>query len=144
MIERILRDSKLLALIIRSEFSKDGIEFFTPEHFSQQLGYMKRPKRYVVKPHLHIPVGREIYFTKEVLFIRSGEVRIDFYDQNKIYLESKKLKSGDVILLAFGGHSIEVLEEAEIIEVKQGPYAGESDKTWFDPIDMKAVIYKKG
>ncbi len=142
MIERILRESKLLALIIRSGFSKDGIEFFTPEHFSQQLGYMKRPKGYVVKAHLHMPVVREIYFTKEVLFIKSGEVRIDFYDQNKIYLESKKLVCGDFILLAFGGHSIEVLEEAEIIEVKQGPYAGESDKTWFDPIDMKAVIYK--
>ncbi len=142
MIERIIRESKLLALIIRSEFSKDGIEFFTPEHFSQQLGYMKRPKGYVVKPHLHIPVGREIYFTKEVLFIRSGEIRIDFYDQNTTYLESKILKRGDVILLAFGGHSIEVLEEAEIIEVKQGPYAGESDKKWFDPIDLKTVIYK--
>lgn len=142
MIERIIQDSKLLALIIRSEFSKDGIEFFTPEHFSQQLGYMKRPKGYVVKPHLHIPVGREIYFTKEVLFIRRGEIRIDFYDQNKTYLESKILKRGDVILLAFGGHSIEVLEEAEIIEVKQGPYAGESDKKWFDPVDAKALIFK--
>lgn len=142
MIERIIQDSKLLALIIRSEFSKDGIEFFTPEHFSQQLGYMKRPKGYVVKPHLHIPVGREIYFTKEVLFIRSGEIRIDFYDQNTTYLESKILKRGDVILLAFGGHGIEVIEEAVIIEVKQGPYAGESDKKWFDPIDLKTVIYK--
>ncbi len=142
MIERIVQDSKLLALIIRSEFSKDGIEFFTPEHFSQQLGYMKRPKGYVVKPHLHIPVGREIYFTKEVLFIRSGEIRIDFYDQNTTYLESKILKRGDVILLAFGGHGIEVIEEAVIIEVKQGPYAGESDKKWFDPIDLKIVIYK--
>lgn len=142
MIERIVQDSKLLALIIRSEFSKDGIEFFTPKHFSQQLGYMKRPKGYVVKPHLHIPVGREIYFTKEVLFIRSGEIRIDFYDQNTTYLESKILKRGDVILLAFGGHGIEVIEEAVIIEVKQGPYAGESDKKWFDPIDLKTVIYK--
>ncbi len=142
MIERIVQDSKLLALIIRSEFSKDGIEFFTPEHFSQQLGYMKRPRGYVVKPHLHLPVIREIYFTKEVLFIKSGKVRIDFYDQNTTYLESKILKRGDVILLAFGGHSIEVLEEAEIIEVKQGPYAGESDKKWFDPIDLKTVIYK--
>ena len=142
MIERILRESKLLALIIRSEFSKDGIEFFTPEHFSQQLGYMKRPKGYVVKAHLHLPVVREILFTKEVLFIKSGEVRIDFYDQNKIYFESKKLKCGDVILLAFGGHSIEVLEEAEIIEVKQGPYAGESDKNRFDPIDIKEIVYK--
>ncbi len=142
MVEKIEHESKLLAVIIRSEFSKDGIEFFTPEHFSQQLGYMKRPKGYVVKAHLHLPVVREIYFTKEVLFIKSGKVRIDFYDQDKIYLESKNLVHGDVILLAFGGHSIEVLEEAEIIEVKQGPYAGESDKNRFDPGDIKTHIYK--
>lgn len=142
MIERIEQESKLLALIIRSGFSKDGIEFFTPDHFSQQLGYMKRPKGYVVKPHLHIPVVREISFTKEVLFIKTGKVRIDFYDQDKIYLESKNLLSGDIILLAFGGHSIEVLEEAEIIEVKQGPYAGDSDKNRFEPPEIKDYIYK--
>jgi hypothetical protein len=142
MIEKIESESKLLALIVRSGFSKDGIEFFTPEDFSQQLGYMKRQKGYVVRPHLHLPVVREIVFTKEVLFIKSGKVRIDFYDQNENYLESKILASGDVILLAFGGHGIEVLEEAEIIEVKQGPYAGEFDKNRFEPIEIGPVIYK--
>jgi hypothetical protein len=33
-----------------------------------------------------------------------------------------------VILLATGGHGFEVLEEIEMIEVKQGPYAGDQDK----------------
>ena len=142
MIEKIANESELLALIVRSGFTKDGIEFFTPGHFSQQLGYMKRKKGYVVKPHLHLPVVRQIIFTKEVLFIKSGKVRIDFYEQDENYLESKILAGGDVILLASGGHGIEVLEEAEIIEVKQGPYAGESDKNRFEPIEIEAVVYK--
>ena len=30
-----------------------------------------------------------------------------------------------------GGHGFEVLEELEMIEVKQGPYAGDRDKTRF-------------
>ena len=43
MIEYVKFDGKILAIIIRSTFSKECIEFFTPEHFSQQLGYMICP-----------------------------------------------------------------------------------------------------
>ena len=56
---------------------------------------------------------------------------MDFYDSDQCYLESRILEAGDVILLATGGHGFEVLEEIEMIEVKQGPYAGEADKTRF-------------
>jgi len=142
MIEKILCDSEMLALIVRSNFEKNGIEFFTPSNFSQQLGYMKRPKGYVVTPHIHKPVSREIFYTKEVLFIKRGKLRFDFYDKEQKYLESKILEKGDIILLAFGGHGIEVLEEAEIIEVKQGPYTGEMDKGRFEPIDKSKVVFK--
>jgi hypothetical protein len=31
------------------------------------------------------------------------------------------------------------IEPSEIIEVKQGPYAGDGDKTWFVGIDAKIV-----
>ena len=85
---------------------------------------MKRPKDYVIPPHVHNPVTREVQFTQEVLFIKSGRVRGDFYDDNRNYLESRILNQGDVILLAHGGHGFEMLEESEIIEVKQGPYVG--------------------
>jgi len=142
MIEKVIHESKLLALILRSGFEKNGIEFFTPGHFSQQLGYMKRQKGYVVRPHLHLPIIREVQFTKEVLFIKTGKIRIDFYGIDKEYLESKILTRGDTILLAFGGHGIEVIEEAKIIEVKQGPYAGESDKERFNPVNKKEIRFK--
>jgi len=33
--------------------------------------------------------------------------------------------------LAQGGHKVKVLEDAKIIEVKQGPYAGFDDKEFF-------------
>ena len=131
MIERIIHKKIELALIIRSSFKKEGIEFFTPNDYSQQIGYMNRPKGYVIQPHVHKPITREVKYTKEVLFIKSGRVRVDFYDNSQEYLESKILEKGDVILLAFGGHGFEMLEAAEIIEVKQGPYAGDMDKTRF-------------
>lgn len=132
MIERINDSDVELALIIRSSFKKDGIEFFTPGSYSQQLGYMNRPAGYVIPPHVHNPVARQVEFTKEVLFVRRGRLRVDFYSEDQDYLESTVLEAGDVILLARGGHGFEMLEPTEMIEVKQGPYAGDEDKTRFD------------
>ncbi len=134
MIEKVEHINSILAFIIRSNFNAEGIHFFTPNDFSQQLAYMNRPKGYIISPHVHNPVVREVLYTKEVLFIKSGKVRVDFYDDEKEYLESRVLLTGDVILLAFGGHGFEMIEESEIIEVKQGPYAGEEDKVRFDPV----------
>ena len=139
MVEQILHNSNLLALILRSSYSANGIQFFTPNDFSQQLGYMNRPKGYVIPPHVHNPVAREVQFTKEVLIIKSGMVRVDFYDDDQNYLESRILNQGDVVLLAFGGHGFEMLEASELIEVKQGPYAGDADKTRFNPIPADKI-----
>lgn len=134
LFENIQNGGALLAVLIRHEHRAQAIEFFTPNEFSQQLGAMFRPAGYVISPHVHNPVPREVSFTKEVLFIKRGRVRVDFYDESQNYLESTTLNTGDVILLAYGGHGFKMLEDTEIIEVKQGPYAGENDKTRFDPI----------
>jgi len=139
-VEEIKIKDQLLAIILRSNFDKEGIHFFSPENFSQQLGYMKRPKNHVISPHVHNYVSREVQYTKEVLFIKSGKVRVDFYDNQKNYLESRILSSGDVILLAYGGHGFEMIETTEMIEVKQGPYVGDSDKTRFEPAVTKEEI----
>ena len=139
MIETVNVGSSTLAFILRASFKKDGIEFFTPNDFSQQLAYMNRPAGYVIPPHVHNPIKREVQYTKEVLFIKSGKVRVDFYTDEQAYVESRILGAGDVILLAFGGHGFHILEAAEIIEVKQGPYAGDQDKTRFAPIDAAQV-----
>lgn len=141
MIEHITCEDKLLSIIIRTRYTSDSIQFFTPDEFSQQLGYMNRPKDYIIPPHVHTPVQRDVLFTQEVLFIKSGKVRVDFYNNGQIYLESRILEKGDVILLAYGGHGFQMLEESEMIEVKQGPYAGEMDKIRFEPIEtMKLKI----
>jgi len=132
MIERIVYNGIIHAVILRSEFQKSGIEFFTPNNFSQQLAYMKRPSGYKIPEHIHNKVTRNVHYTSETLFIRKGKVRVDFYSEEKQFLESRILKTGDVILLASGGHGLTMLEETEIIEVKQGPYVGEGDKVRFE------------
>lgn len=143
MIVEVKHQNKLYAIIIPNDYSDPGIKFFTPNDFSQQLAFMKHPSGKVIQPHVHNPVERTVHFTKEVLFIRSGKLRIDFYDELKNYLESYILQTGDVILLSEGGHGIEIIEETEMIEVKQGPYAGEEDKVRFLPDNKKKIYLKK-
>jgi mannose-6-phosphate isomerase-like protein (cupin superfamily) len=133
MFEEIRHDERLLALIVRSEFRREGITFFTPSDLSQQLAFMSHPAGRVIEPHIHNPVPRQVSYTQEVLLIRRGRLRVDFYNELQNYLESRELREGDVILLATGGHGFEVLEDLEMFEVKQGPYAGDDDKTRFTP-----------
>jgi hypothetical protein len=133
--EKIIYDQEILAIIIRNSFSREGIVFFTPDDFSQQLAFMKHPSGKIIQPHLHNPVPREVRFTQEVLFLKRGRLRVDSYDRKQNYFESRILGPGDVILLASAGHGFEVLEEIEMIEVKQGPFAGDMDKIRFDGID---------
>jgi mannose-6-phosphate isomerase-like protein (cupin superfamily) len=143
MLTTITKGEQLLAIIISHRFSKPGIHFFTPDDLSQQLAYMRHPAGKEIPPHVHNPVAREVTFTQEVLFIKSGKLRVDFYDDDRTYLESRILEAGDTILLAAGGHGFEVLEEVEMIEVKQGPYAGDQDKTRFEAVDKKFLRDEK-
>ena len=77
-----------LGTIVRSTYHNNGIGFFSADKDGLQLGYMNRPDDYVIVPHNHNRVKREVFFTEEILFIRSGMVRVDFYDDNQQYVES--------------------------------------------------------
>lgn len=134
-IKKIFCGDQLLAIIIKSNYKNEGISFFTPNDFSQQLGYMNRPKGYEIAPHRHNIIERKVFLTQEVLFIRSGKVQVSFYDDSENFVESKVLEKNDIILLASGGHGFKMLENSEIIEVKQGPYCGEEDKVRFHSHD---------
>ncbi len=132
MVKEIKHDSQLLAIIISNSYSEPGIHFFTPDDFSQQMAFMKHLAGKIIQPHVHNSVKREVHFTKEALFIRKGKIRVDFYSNQQKFVESYTLVTGDVILLSEGGHGFEILEETEMIEIKQGPYCGEKDKTRFE------------
>lgn len=94
MIEHITHHQQTLAIIIRANYEKEGISFFTPKDFSQQLGYMKRPRGYTIAPHTHNLIERTVTLTQEVLYIKTGKVRVDFYDDDQKYLESKIVEQG--------------------------------------------------
>jgi mannose-6-phosphate isomerase-like protein (cupin superfamily) len=131
--ELITYQSETMAIIVRRNFHKQGIHFFTPNDYSQQLAYMSHPAGKEIQPHVHKKVQREVHYTQETLFVRKGTLQVDFYSDDQKYLESKALEAGDVILLIKGGHGFKVLEDLEMFEVKQGPYAGDEDKIKFTP-----------
>jgi hypothetical protein len=131
-VKKITYNEQLIAVIIPAEYRAEGIDFFTPQNFSQQLGYMNRPAGYEIPPHVHRLVLREIQLTQETLLVRSGRIRVDLYTPEKQFLQSEELSTGDVILLASGGHGFLFLEPSELIEIKQGPYLSfEVDKERF-------------
>jgi uncharacterized protein with PhoU and TrkA domain len=128
-IEIIKDNEEILAIIIRKDYTADGLKFFTPDDFSQQLAYMHHKKGKVIEAHTHNSLKREIHFTQEVLLLKRGKLKVDIYRSDQSFLSTFVLTGGDVILLAGGGHGFEALEDIEMIEVKQGPYSGDMDKT---------------
>ncbi len=132
-VERIVDGLEPIALIVRADFDAAGLQFFTPDSFSQQVAYMRHPKDKIITPHLHNMVARQVLYTQEVLLVRKGSVEVNLYSSKRSFLTSRVLDAGDLILLCGGGHSLKMLEETSMIEIKQGPYAGDNDKTRFEP-----------
>ena len=140
--EIIKKKKKIIAYIIRNDYMCEGVDFITPDEYSQQVAYMHHSKGKIIQAHVHNMVHRNVVMTQEVLFIKKGRLRVDFYDEYEEYLESRELIAGDVLLLVSGGYGFKVIEEIEMIEVKQGPYSGDMDKSRFDGIQDDEVILK--
>ena len=138
-IEKIFDGDKFLGMIIRKDYHDTGIQFLTDDQAPQQLGYMNREKGYVIVPHIHNAVSRKVELTQEVLVVQKGKLRVDFYDDYKNYLESRVANEGDIVYLGYGGHGFKMLEDTEMVEIKQGPYCGLQDKVRFEPVDDKEV-----
>jgi len=140
MIKRFCSGNKQLAMVIKSNYSKEGIEFLTGDETSLQMGYMTHKKGAIVEAHVHNDIKRTISGTPEVLIIKKGKMRLDLYTDDRKYVESTILEEGDIVLLSSGGHGLKCLDNAEMIEVKQGPYAGVNDKVRYNGITDDEVI----
>ena len=96
IIEQISDNGETIAIIIRSSYRQDGIRFFTPDDFSQQLAYMNRPAGHSITPHIHCKVNRKVKLTQEVLIIRKGKVQIDFFNDDQRFLHSFVSNAGQL------------------------------------------------
>jgi mannose-6-phosphate isomerase-like protein (cupin superfamily) len=130
-IENIEFNRKNLAIIVRSCFHQEGLQFVTPDDAIIQMGYMSYAKGKEIQAHMHKPYRRETFGTQEVIFVKKGRVQVNFFSDEEEYVSSKILEMNDWLVLLSGGHSFEILEDAQMIEVKNGPYAGDQDKIRF-------------
>jgi hypothetical protein len=117
-------DGKVIAIVIKRDFKKDGVNFVSKEDFPLQLGVSSYKKGEEIKAHFHIKKEIVINKIQEVVHVESGKTIVNLYDLNGIKFKSVELSAGDTIFFADGGHGFEVLEDTKIIEVKQGPYFG--------------------
>ena len=133
MIETLkFENGEIYSMIIRSDYSiKNNINFITNEDDDFQLGFMHRSKGYNIEPHYHLKNNRSITSCSEVLLIKSGKIKVNFYNTLLTKIDDKILMKGDTIIFLKGGHGFEFIEDSEVIEVKQGPYNGINDKKRF-------------
>jgi hypothetical protein len=118
---------QIIAIVIKKDFKKSGVNFISKNDFPLQLGINSYAKGSKIKPHVHL--DREV----RIVFIKNGAVLVNLYDSNRLLFKSFKLATGDLIFFVSGGHGFEILKDSTIIEVKQGPYFGkDQDKTMIE------------
>ena len=119
-----------LAYIVRSGHLPNATQFVTPEHLNQQVGFVAYPAGGVIAAHRHRPIERHIVGTSEVLVVRKGRCEVDLFSELGELAATHELRRGDVLVLISGGHGFRMLEETVLLEVKQGPYTGLSEKEY--------------
>ena len=139
MIKLIKYKKKILGLIISHKQSKDKVNFYTPNSFTQQVGFISHNKGTYIKPHTHTKFLRKIYKTSEVLYVKKGKIRVDFYLSKNKYLFSKIVNKENIIVLNEGSHGFKIIEKCILIEIKQGPFNSKIDKKRFNPVNEKQI-----
>lgn len=126
-------DGATIAIIVRKNFAKQGINFLTQDSFPLQLGVNSYKKGYKIKGHIHQKREVKVNNIQEVLYLKSGKVLVTLYDLNNKLIKSIDLSAGDLIFFVDGGHGVEMAEDTTFIEVKQGPYFGKTkDKEYIE------------
>lgn len=130
-VEHITSNGKPVAYIMRAGMKPEKTTFLTPSYLSLQVGFVVYPAGGEIARHTHLPLERHILGAPEVLIVQKGCCEIDIYDDSREFVTTRLLQTGDVILLASGGHGLRMLEDTILLEIKQGPYTGLEEKERF-------------
>ena len=114
----------LLALIVRGAYRPGGVDFVSAPDQALQLAVSHYPGGQRIRPHAHPPRTITVDRVEEVVHLRRGRIAVDLYDAGDKVVKTVQLAAGDTIVLSSGGHGFSILEDTDILEVKQGPYAG--------------------
>ena len=131
LIEHVTWNDQRIATIIRAGFEPEQTTFVTPDSYYQQAGFIVYPAEAEIQRHVHLPLQRHLTGTQETLVVRRGRLEVDLYALDRSLLGTWELSTGDIILLVAGGHGFRFLEDTVLLEIKQGPYTGLTEKEAF-------------
>lgn len=116
----------VIAKFFRSEELRNpGLSFYSDSQEGVQVGIWNYDAGKILLPHIHNSIQKLSDRTSEVLFIISGSVHADIYDDEGGILSEIELSMGDVLVCLTGGHGYRILEQGtQVLEVKNGPYFG--------------------
>lgn len=124
---KITHKETTLAIVIPAKYIPNKTSFITPESYAQQVGLIVHDVGDNIKPHKHLEKNVDSCVTGEVLFVKEGIIKVRFYI-DKECVDSVDLSKGDTIILTEVAHSIEIIQKAVLLEVKQGPFVIGKDK----------------
>lgn len=131
MIEKYYNSKNvLLAYTISSKDKCEGINFISDPNAFFQTAEMSHKKGHIIQNHFHNTIKREIDITSEAIIMRKGLLRV-FLFENMNLIHEFTISDGDILILLSGGHGFEMLEDSDFVEIKQGPFLGDADKTRF-------------
>ena len=124
----------LLCIIYRDEDWVEGLNFITDNPLFIQVGSWWYQGGEKLAKHKHNLVPRKANITQEMVYVKSGSMRADIFDQDMNPVTEVILKTGDLAIMAYGGHGYQILEDnTKIIEAKNGPFVSvEVDKVKYE------------
>jgi hypothetical protein len=136
---KVEHNGKLRAIVHKQDEWKEGLDFLTPDETFIQAGTWYYHQGKDLRAHYHIPNERVAILTQETVYMVSGSMRIDLYDDENNIFHQEVLKAGDIGIIIEGGHGYHILEDnTRVLEVKNGPFISvEKDKAFIYAAEIK-------
>ncbi len=122
----ITSENLVIARILKAEeIFKEGLNFYSSQNESVQVGTWNYPIGTELTPHRHNSVPRQFNKTNEVIYVVEGTIHVDLYDNQSELVWEGVLSKGDLLICLEGGHGYKTLSnKTQVLEVKNGPYLG--------------------
>lgn len=102
-----------------------GLSFFSQDQEYIQAGTWGYDEGKKLLPHIHNEVKREVMWTQEVIFVKTGKIIAHVFNQKEEKMSDVEVGEGDIIILLRGGHGYTIAQNGtQVLEVKNGPYVG--------------------
>lgn len=120
MIEKIIHQNELIAIWVK-RLKYGATPLTDPSQPLQVLTHKRKAGKYT-KAHTHKAKKRVTKKLQECLVVINGKIKIDLYTSQSKFIKSLYVTSGQAVIFMSGGHSVRLISDSELIEVKNGPF----------------------